>query len=147
MKTKLLGLVGVALLMVPILSIAAEDEYSYTEGSVLDVTSVRTKPGMFDTYMQWLRANFKPMMEEQKKAGIVLSYAIYAGTPRTPKDADLYLVIEYKNMAALDDLNAKTDPISKKYFATLSAANKATADRESIREILGDELIRELKLK
>ena len=147
MKTKLLGLVGVALLMVPILSIAAEDEYSYTEGSVLDVTSVRTKPGMFDTYMQWLRSNFKPMMEEQKKAGIVLSYAIYAGSPRTPKDPDLYLVVEYKNMAALDDLNAKTDPISKKYFATLGAANKAAADRESIREILGDELIRELKLK
>ncbi len=147
MKTKLLGLVGVALLMVPILSIAADDEYSYTEGSVRDVTSVRTKPGMFDTYMQFLRSTFKPMMEEQKKAGIVLSYAVYAGSPRTPKDPDLYLVVEYKNMAALDDLNAKTDPISKKYFATLSASNKAAADRESVREILGDELIRELKLK
>jgi len=147
MKTKLLGLVGVALLMVPILSIAADDEYSYTEGSVLDVTSVKTKPGMFDTYMQFLRSTFKPMMEEQKKAGIVLSYAVYAGSPRTPKDPDLYLVVEYKNMAALDDLNAKTDPIGKKYFATLSASNKAAADRESVREILGDELIRELKLK
>jgi hypothetical protein len=147
MKTRLLGLVGVALLMVPILSIAADDEYSYTEGSVLDVTSVRTKPGMFDTYMQFLRSTFKPMMEEQKKAGIVLSYAIYSGSPRSPKDPDLYLVVEYKNMAALDDLNAKTDPISKKYFATLSASNKAAADRESVREILGDELIRELKLK
>lgn len=147
MKTKLLGLVGVALLMVPILSIAADDEYSYTEGSVRDVTSVRTKPGMFDTYMQFLRSTFKPMMEEQKKAGIVLSYAVYAGSPRTPKDPNLYLVVEYKNMAALDDLNAKTDPISKKYFATLSASNKAAADRESVREILGDELIRELKLK
>ena len=147
MKTRLLGVLGAMLLALPFASVAADDGYSYTEGSVLDVTSVRTKPGMFDTYMKFLSSTFKPMMEEQKKAGVVLSYAVYAGSPRTPADADLYLVVEYKNMAALDDLNAKTDPISKKYFATLDAANKAAADRESVRQILGDELIRELKLK
>lgn len=147
MKTKLIGLLGAALLALPFASIAADDGYSYTEGSVVDVTSVRTKPGMFDTYMEFLSKTFKPMMEEQKKAGIVLSYSVYAGSPRNPSEPDVYLVVEYKNMAALDDLNAKTDPISKKYFASLSAANKAAADRESVRTILGDELIRELKLK
>jgi hypothetical protein len=143
----MLGLLGVALFALPFASIAADDGYSYTEGSVIDVTSVRTKPGMFDTYMEFLSKTFKPMMEEQKKAGIVLSYSVYGAAPRTPSDPDVYLVVEYKNMAALDDLNAKTDPISKKYFATLSAANKAAADRESVRTILGDELMRELKLK
>jgi hypothetical protein len=147
MKTRLLGLLGSALLLVPVMSVAADEERSYTEGSVLDVTSVRTKPGMFDAYVQWLDSTFKPMMEEQKKAGVILSFAVYSGSPKAPSEPDLYLVIEYKNMAALDDLNAKTDPISKKFYASLSAANKAMADRESIREILGDELIRELKLK
>ena len=147
MKTKVLGLLGAMLLALPFASVAADDGYSYTEGSVMDVTSVRTKPGMFDTYMDFLRTTFKPMMEEQKKAGIVLSYAVYAGSPRNPSEPDLYLVVEYKNMAALDDLNAKTDPISKKYYASLAASNKAAADRESVRQILGDELIRELKLK
>ena len=147
MKTRLLGVLGAMLLTLPFASVAADDGYSYTEGSVSDVTSVRTKPGMFDTYMKFLSETFKPMMEEQKKAGVILSYAVYAGSPKTPNDPDLYLVVEYKNMAALDDLNAKTDPISKKYFATLAAANKAAADRESVRQILGNELIRELKLK
>jgi len=147
MKTRLLGVLGAMLLALPLAGVAADDGYAYTEGSVLDITSVRTKPGMFDTYMEFLRTTFKPMMEEQKKAGIVLSYAVYAGSPRTPNDPDLYLVVEYKNMAALDDLNAKTDPISKKYYASLASANKAAADRESVRQILGDELVRELKLK
>ena len=147
MKIKLLGALGAMLLALPFASVAADDGYAYTEGSVIDVTSVRTKPGMFDTYMEFLRSTFKPMMEEQKKAGIVLSYNVYAGSPRSPSDADLYLVVEYKNMAALDDLNAKTDPISKKYYASLAASNKAAADRESVRHILGDELMRELKLK
>ena len=147
MKTRLLGALGAMLLALPFASVAADDGYAYTEGSVVNVTSVRTQPGMFDTYMEFLRSTFKPMMEEQKKAGIVLSYSVYAGSPRTPSDPDLYLVVEYKNMAALDDLNAKTDPISKKYYASLATANKAAADRESVRHILGNELMRELKLK
>jgi hypothetical protein len=147
MKTRLLGLLGAMLLVLPFASIAADDGYSYTEGSVSNVTSVRTKPGMFDTYMEFLSKTFKPMMEEQKKAGLVLSYAVYAGTPKTPAEPDLYLVVEYKNMAALDDLNAKTDPISKKFYASLAASNKAAADRESVRQILGNELIRQLILK
>ena len=146
MKTQLLGLVGAALLAGPLMSFAA-DEYSYTEGSVMDVTSVRTKPGMFDAYMEFLRTTFKPMMEEQKKAGIVLNYTVYAGSPKTPNEPDVYLVVEYKNMAALDNLNAKTDPIMKKHWANLAASNKAAAERESMRQILGDELVRELKLK
>ncbi|MGH8313587.1 MAG: hypothetical protein ACRETU_00365 [Steroidobacterales bacterium] len=147
MKIRLLGALGAMLLALPFASVAADDGYAYTEGSVIDVTSVRTKPGMFDTYMEFLRTTFKPMMEEQKKAGIVLSYSVYAGSPHHPSDPDLYLVVEYKNMAALDDLNAKTDPISKKYYASLATANKAAADRESVREILGDELMRELMIK
>lgn len=147
MKTRLLGALGAMLLALPFASIAADDGYSYTEGSVLNVTSVRTKPGMFDSYMEFLSKTYKPMMEEQKKAGVILSYAVYAGSPKSPSEPDLYLVVEYKNMAALDDLNAKTDPISKKYFASLAAANKAAADRESVRQILGQEQMRELKLK
>jgi L-rhamnose mutarotase len=147
MKKTLYGLIGAAMLLVPVMTTAADDERSYTEGTVLDVSAVRTKPGMFDTYLKWLSTTYKPMMEEQKKAGIILNYAVYAGSPRTPSDPDLYLVTEYKNMAALDDLDAKIDPISRKYWATMAAADKAAADRESIRQILGDELLRELKLK
>ena len=147
MKIRLLGVLGAMLLALPFASVAADDGRSYTEGSVSNVTSVRTKPGMFDTYMEFLSKTFKPMMEEQKKAGIVISYAVYAGSPRTPADPDLYLVVEYKNMAALDDLTAKTDPISKKYYATLAVGNKAAADRESVRQILGTELIRQLMVK
>jgi hypothetical protein len=147
MKIRLLGALGAMLLALPFASVAADDGYAYTEGSVSNVTSVRTKPGMFDTYMEFLSKTFKPMMEEQKKAGLVLSYAVYAGAPKTPAEPDLYLVVEYKNMAALDDLNAKTDPISKKFYASLAASNKAAADRESVRQILGNELIRQLILK
>jgi hypothetical protein len=32
----------------------ADDSSSYVEGTVTQVTSIRTKPGKFDAYMKWL---------------------------------------------------------------------------------------------
>src|SRR5271165_5960017 len=89
----------------------ADDSKSYTEGQVTDVSSIRTKPGMFDTYMKWLDTTFKQLMEEEKKAGIIVDYAVYGAWPRSPHDPDLYLVITFKNMAALDGLDDRLEPI------------------------------------
>ena len=82
----------------------ADDSKSYTEGTVMEVTSIPTKPGMFDAYMKWLDTTGKQLREDEKKAGLILDYAVYSVTPRSPHDPDVYLVITYKNMAALDGL-------------------------------------------
>jgi len=50
-------------------------------------------------------------------------------------------------MAALDGLDDREEPIMKKLWATRDAAAKAEVDRESLREILGTQLIRRLDLK
>jgi hypothetical protein len=128
-------------------AIATADDLSYTEGSVSDVSYIRTKPGKFDAYMHYLATEFKKEMEEFKKAGIILSYGVYAATPKGPGEPDIILVTEYKNMAALDDLRAKTDPIDSKIWGSVEGSNKAFGDREAIREVLGSEFVRELKLK
>jgi hypothetical protein len=133
--------------MSAISSALADDSKSYTEGPVTDVSSVRTKPGMFDAYMKWLDTTYKQIMDEEKKAGIIVDYAIYAAVPRSPHDPDLYLITTFKNMAALDGLDDRLEPIERKVWATRDAANKADADRESMREILGSQLIRRLNLK
>jgi hypothetical protein len=147
MKTRLASLVAMAALMIPAVAAYADDERSYTEDVVVDVTAVRTKPGMFDTYMHWLATTYKQTMDEEKKAGIIVDYSIMAATPRKPGDPDLYLITVFKNMAALDGLDDKLEPIQKKVWATRAIASKAEADRESIREILGSELVRKLILK
>jgi hypothetical protein len=128
-------------------SALADDSKSYTEGTVTDVSSVRTKPGMFDAYMKWLDTTYKQLMEEEKKAGIIVDYAVYGAVPRSPRDPDLYLTVTFKNLAALDGLDDRLEPIERKVWATRDAANKADADRESMREILGSQLIRHLNLK
>jgi hypothetical protein len=125
----------------------AQDSRPYTQGNVLEVTSILTKPGMFDEYVKWLSGIYRQEQEELKKAGVVVDYAIYSTVPSHPGDPDLYLVVTYKNMAALDALDEKSEAIEKKLFGSLQKAAEGMATRESMRTILGSQLVRELKLK
>jgi len=56
-------------------------------------------------------------------------------------------VTVYKNMAARDDLNAKTDAITEKIFGTLDQQTSATVQRGKLRTLVGSENIRQLVLK
>ena len=128
-------------------SVASAADRPYTEGAVLSVSSLRTEPGMFDAYMNFLATTYKQNMEAQKAAGIILDYSVYTAVPRGPDDPDIYLVTVYKNMAALDGLAEKTDPIMQKLFGDMSQRSAATIARGKMRTALGTERIRELKLK
>lgn len=147
LKSRALGALAGLFAMVTIGGVASAADRPYTEGTVTNVSSIRTQPGMFDEYMAWLAGPYKQAMEAQKAAGVIVSYSVYAAMPRGPDDPDLYLVTTYKNMAALDDMTAKLDPIYEKLQGSLAEQNKAYADRGKMRTVLGDELIRELKLK
>src|ERR1700674_5716150 len=148
MKLRFLAALAVTpLSMSTISSALADDPKPYPEGTISEVTSIRTKPGMFDAYMKWLDTTAKQLREDEKKAGLIVDYAVYRAQPRSPHDPDIYLVITYKNMAALDGLSDRVEPLTKKIWATREAAAKAEADRESMREILGSQLIRRLDLK
>lgn len=119
----------------------------YTEGNVSTVSSIRTLPGMNQTYMKYLATTYKAMMEEQKKAGIIVDYAVYQVQPRGPDDANLYLVVTYKDMAAMDGLSDKVESIQARLIGTQEQRDAGMIDREKMRTMLGQEVIRELKLK
>jgi len=111
------------------------------------VSSIRTEPGMFETYMKYLGTTYKQLMDEQKKAGIVLDYAVYQATPRGPDDPNLYLVVTYKNMAAMDDLANRTDAIQEKLIGSQEQRDAAMVARGKMRTQIGTEMIRKLELK
>ena len=142
-----LGMLGAALALCAAVGVASAADRPYTEGAVLNVSSIRTEPGMFDSYMSYLATTYKQTMDAQKAAGIILDYSVYTAVPRGPDDPDIYLVTTYKNMAALDDLTEKMDPIQQTAFGDLSQRSAATIARGKMRTALGSELIREIKLK
>ena len=147
LKARALGaLVGFAALMAATGAAVAADR-PYSEGVVVNVSSVRTEPGQFEAYMAYLAGPYKQLMEEQKKAGIILDYAVYQVVPRSPNDPDLFLTTTYKNMAALDGLDARSDAITEKVFGNMQQQSASTVTRGKLRTLVGDELIREMVLK
>lgn len=146
-KTRALGALAGVFAFVSLTGVAVAADRPYTEGNVVQVTAVRTEPGMFDEYLKYLAGPYRQIMEEQKKAGVIVGYNFYAAMPRGPHDADLYIVTTFKNMAALDGLDAKVDPITERIMGSMEQQSSATVQRGKLRTILGDELIRELVMK
>ena len=62
-------------------------------------------------------------------------------------DSSMKRVIQYQNMAALDNLHDKMDPILKKVVGTEDPRRQAQVKRGETREILGTKTMREVTLK
>lgn len=121
---------------------------NHTEGNVTQVVAIKVTAGHFDQYMAYLASTWAKEQEALKAAGLIVDYRMYSTTPRGPDDPDVYLTTTYENMAALDGFEDRADPVIAKALGTTRAEDmKGMADRNSYREVLGIELIRELKLK
>src|SRR2546430_8408009 len=126
---------------------AAQSTAPYTEGGVWQITMVKTKPGMSDDYLKALARIFKSTNDEAKKQGIITDYKILIGDAATQQDYDILLMVEYPNMAALDGLREKTDPIGAKIVGAEDQQRQLAVKRLEIREIMGDKTMREISLK
>src|SRR5580704_12779811 len=82
----------------------AQSDAPYTEGPVWTVTMVKAKYGMGDEYLKGLAKTFKGTLDEAKKQNLIMDYKILLGPAATPQDFDILLMVESKNMAALDGL-------------------------------------------
>jgi hypothetical protein len=122
-------------------------DHPFSEGPIVNVASIRTVDGKFDDYMKWLSTTWKQEQEAAKKAGYIVSYQVLTVEARGPNDPDVYLVITYKNWAALDGAIAKGDAISKQIEGSVAAANQSEAARSTIRRVLGSETMQVLDLK
>jgi hypothetical protein len=138
---------SVLLLLCASSSLFAQDR-AYTEGTVSVVTSVKVMDGQGEAYLNYLAKEYKPVMEAQKKAGNVLDYSVYRTMPRSPSEPNLYLVVTYANMAAMDGLADRNEKVAMEVTGRdRAAATAAGIERGKLREILGSEMIRKLDLK
>jgi hypothetical protein len=108
---------------------------------------VQTKPGMDDDYLKMLAKIYKQANEEAKKQGIISDYKILIGDASTPQDYNILLMQQFPNMAALDGLREKLDPIDKKIQGSMEAQRQGAVKRMEVREIMGNKLMREITLK
>jgi hypothetical protein len=126
---------------------AVADEHPFTEGQVVQVSAVRTEYGHFDDYMKFLDSTWKATEEAAKKAGYITGYKVITVEARGENDPDIYLVVYFKNWAALDGATAKGDAVAKEVVGSVAAANAGAVERGKIRRILGSWTGQQLDLK
>ena len=125
----------------------AQSDAPYTEGSVWNITMVKTKPGMSDDYLKGIAKTFKGTLDEAKKQVLILDYKILIGDASNPQDFDILLMVESKNMASFDNAREKFDPITNKISGSIDQQRATATKRLEIREIMGAKLMREITLK
>lgn len=144
MRTMIAG----TLLLAAVAGRAAAQDRPYTQGPVVAVSYVRVKPGMFDKYMHWVATDWKRNMEAQKKEGIIVDYAVYSSMQRDEEDWNMLLSVTYRNMAALDNLRDRAEPVAARALArTPEQMTQANIERGAIRDPVGGRVLRQLILK
>ena len=120
----------------------------YSEGPVWRVSLIRVKPNQMDAYLSSLRQSSKPILDEEKRQGIIVDYKLFMKeTKSTPEDWDLCLAVEYKNHAALDGLSAKGEMMRDKILGGKQQGQQLGEKRVEMREIITSDLLQEIMLK
>jgi len=145
MKKNFISLAFTCAFLFPLSAMAQEH---YTERSVSRVLLLAVTPGKMNAFLGDLAENLKPVLDDEKQQGLISSYQVSLNTTKeTPEDWDVAIAIQYKNMAALDGLTAKTDALSLKHYGSKEARQSATDRRVELAHLVGSRLTRQITLK
>jgi hypothetical protein len=145
-KNMLIGSLLLALLVVGV-SVYAQVNRPYHNGSVWDVAFIRMKPGMETAYLNYVAGQWKAEQEAQKKDGNVLSYKVLSVEGHNPGEFNLMLMTEYKNLATMEANEDKADAVAQRVIGDDEKQRQGYKDRLEIREVMGNRLAREIILE
>ena len=121
---------------------------NFDVGPVWRVTYFHLKPGMGDAFWNDFRQHIKPVLDEQKKQGLISDYKAFTNpTANQPGDWDIAIAALYSNWAALDQIDAKAASIAVKHYGSREALFEAARKRSDIREVVASHLAREVTPK
>jgi hypothetical protein len=145
MKTKILSVIVVLVFAFSASSIA--QDRTYQNGSAWTVGFVQVKNGMNRDYLNSLKTTWKAMQDEGVKQGLILSYKILEGNASNPEDWQMMLMVEYKNLAAMEGNEAKWDAIQKQVVGSEEDQKKLREMRVNMRTMYGTKIMREIVYK
>ena len=119
----------------------------YKEGTVWSLVFIKTEAGMTNEYLETVAKGWRLLVEDMKNEGLIVSYKVFLGSATNKNDWNVMLLIEYKNMAALDGLEEKIQKIAEKVLGDKATIKEGYLQRNKLREIHGEKIVRELILK
>src|SRR5713226_407366 len=148
MKTKRIAVGSFAVvLLIAAISVYAQVNRPYHNGSVWNIAFIRIKPGMDTAYLNYIAGQWKAEQEAQKKDGNILSYKVLSVEGHTPGEFNLMLMTEYKSLAAMEANEDKSEAVAQKVVGNDQKQMQGYKERLEIREIIGDRLAREIILE
>jgi hypothetical protein len=129
------------------ISVFAQVNRPFHNGSGWNIAFIRMKPGMETAYLNYLAGSWKANQEASKKEGIILSYKVLTVEGHTPGEWNVMLMTEYKNLAAMEANEDKADALAQKVVGDDEKQRQGYRERLEIREVMGDRLAREIILE
>ena len=145
-KHTLIGSLVLLVLIVGV-SVFAQVNRPYHNGSVWNISFIRVKPGMDAAYMEYLAGSWKANQEAAKKEGLILSYKVIGAEGHTPTEWNLMLMTEFKDLASMEANEDKADALAQKMVGNDQKQMEGYKVRSEIREVMGDRLAREIILE
>ena len=142
----LISSLAVSLLLLGV-SVFAQANRPYRNGSVWDVGFIRMKPGMETAYLNYVATDWKRNQEELKKDGQILSYKVLQTESHGATDWNLMLLTEYKDMATKEANEAKEDALYQRVIGNDDKQRQGYRERLEIREVMANRLAREIVLE
>ena len=146
LKRTIIGSLMLFVLIVGV-SVFAQVNRPYRNGSVWNIAFIRMKPGMETAYLNYLAGQWKANQEASKKDGIILSYKVLTVEGHTPGEWNVMLMTEYKDLASMEASEDKADALAQKVVGDDEKQRQGYRDRLEIREVMGDRLAREIVLE
>jgi len=132
----------------------AHAQENYTEGPVWLISYYRTKPGKFDEYMKFLRANFAKNVAKQKQAGILVDAKVLLNpTVSGLDDWDVAIAYLHSDYGRLNFNQSTEDQLQKIAAETTGERSKDKRDamldttRFPLRDFIRTRILREVMLK
>jgi hypothetical protein len=127
----------------PTRPIPPADAPVYQEGTVWVIEYARLKEGAAVRYLDALADGWRATLEVARGEGVIVSYKVLLGTAADRHDWDLMTMIELRNMAAIDGLQARLGEVQ----ASPAARRAGSPDLTALREVVGTKIVREAILR
>ena len=149
MKMKLTAALAVILCaaMFSVPASALDHERSWENGTILQVTHVHIKSGMFNAYINDLNGLWRVFQEEQMKDGSVVGYRMWSNVAAREDEPDLILTVEFANWAAFDRGVEYFEELSTKLRGSTEKMRTLNIERGDLREIGSTFNLQEIKFK
>ena len=128
-------------------TLAQDHDRNWDNGSVVSVTEVHIKDGMFNAYINDLNNVWRKFLEEQMKDGSIVGYGMFANVAARDGEPDLYLTVNYANWAAFDRGEEYFNGIRDKVMGSSEVMRSANIKRGELRTIGSNYNLQEVKFR